>query len=50
MLQAALDTGSLLLFQRCWTVFDTAVVVDCILEENDVPAILRVIHASGSLG
>ena len=50
MLQAALDTGSLLLFQRCWTVFDAADVVDCVLEENNVPAILRVFHAGGCLG
>ena len=50
MLQAALDAGSILLFQRCWTVFNTAHVVDGVLQEDDVPPILRGLHASGRLG
>ena len=50
MLQAALDTGSLLLFRRWRAVLDAADVIDCVLEEDDVPPILRGLHASGRLG
>ena len=50
MLQAALDTGSLSLFPRWRAVLDSAGVVDCVLEEDDVAPLLGGLHPSGRLG